>query len=103
LNYPEGWAVAERMSILEFGQRCQKLWEHLMGERFPRIDGATAGSPKHSSSTTMETTSSSSSIHTAMPTLKGKRVFITGGTTGIGRFSDQKAQKFSPAVGIKRN
>jgi short-subunit dehydrogenase involved in D-alanine esterification of teichoic acids len=38
-----------------------------------------------------------------MPTLKGKRVFITGGTTGIGRFSDQKAQKFSPAVGIKRN
>ena len=26
-----------------------------------------------------------SSIHTAMPTLKGKRVFITGGTTGIGR------------------
>jgi NADPH:quinone reductase-like Zn-dependent oxidoreductase len=73
-----------------------------MGERFARIDGATTGSPKHSSSTTMETTSSSS-IHTAMPTLKGKRVFITGGTTGIGRFSDQKAQKFSPTVGIKRN
>ena len=33
----------------------------------------------------METTTSSSSIHTEMPTLKGKRVFITGGTTGIGR------------------
>jgi NADP-dependent 3-hydroxy acid dehydrogenase YdfG len=33
----------------------------------------------------METSTSSSSIHTKMPTLKGKRVFITGGTTGIGR------------------
>jgi NADP-dependent 3-hydroxy acid dehydrogenase YdfG len=33
----------------------------------------------------MEITTSTSSIHTAMPTLKGKRVLITGGTTGIGR------------------
>jgi NADP-dependent 3-hydroxy acid dehydrogenase YdfG len=28
---------------------------------------------------------STSSIHTTMPALKGKRIFITGGTTGIGR------------------
>lgn len=34
---------------------------------------------------TMENTTDTNSIHTAMPTLKGKRVFITGGTTGIGR------------------
>ena len=33
----------------------------------------------------MEITTSTGSIHTAMPTLKGKRVLITGGTTGIGR------------------
>ncbi len=33
----------------------------------------------------MENTTDTNSIHTAMPTLKGKRVFITGGTTGIGR------------------
>jgi hypothetical protein len=52
----------------------------------------------------METTSTSS-IHTAMPTLKGKRVFITGARPGAGApsliFSDQEAQKLSPAVGIK--
>lgn len=33
----------------------------------------------------MEIITNTSSIHTAMPNLKGKRVFITGGTTGIGR------------------
>jgi NADP-dependent 3-hydroxy acid dehydrogenase YdfG len=33
----------------------------------------------------MQANPSTSSVHTAMPTLKGKRVFITGGTTGIGR------------------
>ena len=121
----------ERMSILEFGQRCQYCrGEHLMGERFrthrrsdhrkpkaqleieyPMTKRRQVSAPhtrnqKFVGSTTMETTSTSS-IHTAMPTLKGKRVFITGGTTGIGRaianLLDQKAQKFSPAVGIKRN
>ena len=55
----------------------------------------------------METTTDASSIHTAMPTLKGKRVFITGGTTGIGRaianLLGSEGQKFSPAIGIKRN
>ena len=61
-------------------------------------DEATAGMrAAHSQSeilgsTTMETTSTSS-IHTAMPTLKGKRVFITGARPGAGApsliFSDQ--------------
>jgi hypothetical protein len=70
--------------------KAQLEIEYLMTKR--RQDGRRTLATRNSGRTTMETTSTSS-IHTAMPTLKGKRVFITGARPGAGApsliFSDQ--------------